>query len=66
MNATEHEAKAVHHRREAVRQLKLGDAHREIGEIAAEIERLCHRAAMLEIFVENGGEGELPINKEDE
>ena len=59
MNATEHERKALRH-------LNLGLAHGELGTIADRIERLCHRAAMLEIFVENGGEGELPIDKEGE
>ena len=59
MTATDHEANALKHRREAVRQLRLGDAHREIGEIQDQIDRLQHRREMLEIFIAGGGEGEL-------
>ncbi len=48
------------HRREAVRHLKLGDAHREISVIQDEIERLQHRRGMLEDFITAGGIGDLP------
>jgi hypothetical protein len=60
MTATAHAATAMKHRREAVRQLRLGDAHREIGEIQDQIDRLRHRAEMLETFIASGGEGEPP------
>jgi hypothetical protein len=60
MTAHDYEATAMKHRREAVRQLRLGDAHREIGEIQDQIDRLQHRREMLEIYIAGGGEGELP------
>jgi len=60
MTAHDHEATAMKHRREAVRQLRLGDAHREIGEIQDQIDRLQHRREMLVIYIAGGGEGELP------
>jgi ubiquinone biosynthesis protein UbiJ len=60
MSATEHENTAMTHRREAVRHLKLGDAHREISVIQDEIERLQHRRGMLEDFITAGGIGDLP------
>ena len=60
MTATAHESTAMKLRREAVRQLKLGDAHREISVIQDEIERLPHRRGMLEDFITAGGIGELP------
>jgi hypothetical protein len=58
MTAAAAEATAKKHRREAVRQLRLGDAHREIGEIQDQIDRLQHRREMLEIFIAGAGEGE--------
>ena len=59
MSATEHENTAMTHRREAVRHLKLGDAHREISVIQDEIDRLQHRREMLEIYIAGGGEGDF-------
>ncbi len=53
MTPTEHE-------REALRHFRLARAHTEIADIAGEIDRLQHRAEMLEIFIASGGEGELP------
>lgn len=46
--------------REALRHFRLARAHTEIADIAGEIDRLQHRAEMLEIFIASGGEGELP------
>jgi ubiquinone biosynthesis protein UbiJ len=51
---------AADHEREALRHFRLARAHTEIGDIADEIERLRHRAEMLETFIASGGEGEPP------
>jgi hypothetical protein len=48
------------HERESRRHLHLGLAHGELGEIQDQIERLRHRAEMLETFIASGGEGEPP------
>ncbi len=48
------------HEREALRHFRLARAHTETADIAGEIDRLQHRAAMLEIFIASGGEGEPP------